>query len=360
MSEAKPVEEWRLERYQPGDETRVLELFQTVFGKPRSLEHWTWQFKRNPYGGPFVSMARRVRDGAVVGSYSVMPIQLNVVGRAVPACQSVDTAVHADFRGQRIFEKTASDCYEWCASAGLQAVVGFPNSSSYPGFMRSLAWKRIVFPTAHVRRLSMKAGLARVLGAAWLGALCDAFYRFAVSLDLEARRAVLRRIVGQHSPFNVSRQVPEGYEKLWNAWKSQEALSVWKDTKYFQWRYDENPDHEFTYLYLTRDGGIPALAVGVELDGALVLCELMVGGRDVPSGRLLACEICRYAMDRGLRAVTFLGHDAGLFEDVLEGFEHERSYTNVFGGRVLAAGPLAEDLPHADNWTITFGDGDFV
>jgi hypothetical protein len=65
-------------------------------------------------------------------------------------------------------------------------------------------------------------------------------------------------------------------------------------------------------------------------------------------------------MDRGLRAVTFLGHDAGLFEDVLEGFEHERSYTNVFGGRVLATGPLAEDLPHADNWTITFGDGDFV
>jgi len=40
----------------------------------------------------------------------------------VRACQSVDTAVHPDHRGQRIFEGTASDCYAWCASQGLEAV----------------------------------------------------------------------------------------------------------------------------------------------------------------------------------------------------------------------------------------------
>ena len=93
MPEARNVRPWRVERYREGDEQAVLDLFRTVFGHSRSLEHWRWQFKDNPYGGPFVSLARREDDGTVVGSYSVMPVMLNVMGTAVLGCQSVDTAV---------------------------------------------------------------------------------------------------------------------------------------------------------------------------------------------------------------------------------------------------------------------------
>jgi hypothetical protein len=359
VAEPSRADEWELARYQEGDEAGLLELFVTVFGKSRSLEHWTWQFKRNPYGGPFVSMARRKRDRAVVGGYSVMPVMLNFLGRAVPACQSVDTAVHPDFRGQRIFEKTATDCYAWCADAGLQAVVGFPNASSYPGFVRSLGWKRIVFPTAHALRLGLGNVLRKMGAIGWLGAPFDGVYRLGMRLRLAGRLATARRRAGAAS-FQVATSVPAGYEALWNRWKLQEVLSVWKDSKYFAWRYDENPDHAFSYFYLARDAGIPALAVGVEIDSALILCELIVGDRDVATGRLLVAEICRYALERGLSTVRFLGHDAGLFGDVLEDFERQRSYTNVFGGRMLAPGPVGEELPHADRWTVTFGDGDFV
>jgi hypothetical protein len=360
MPDARPVEAWRLERYQPGLETGVLALFTSVFGRARSVEHWRWQFLDNPYGGPFVSTARRERDGAVVGSYSVMPLQLNFAGRPISACQSVDTAVDPAFRGQRMFEKTATDCYEWCASAGLQAVVGFPNASSYPGFVRSLGWSRIVFPTQHVLRLSVAHGLKRVLKVGLLAAVVDGLWRAWMGARLALRHALLRRLVTRDARFTVADTVPEGYEALWNAWRAQEVLSVWKDSAYFRWRYDRNPDRRFTYPHLVDGTDIPALAVATEIDGALVLCELMVAGRDVAMGRLLVNRICAWAASRGLRAVTFLGHDAGLFADVLEGFEHATSYTNVFGGRAFAEGTLAAALPHADNWTVTFGDGDFV
>jgi GNAT superfamily N-acetyltransferase len=360
MAEPRQVEEWRLERYRDGDESAVLELFATVFGKARSLEHWRWQFKDNPYGGPFTSMARRVRDNAVVGSYSVMPLMLNVCGKPVLACQSVDTAVHPEFRGQRIFEKTAVDCYEWCAASGLAAVVGFPNANSYPGFVRGLEWKRIVFPTHHVLRLSMALGLRRVLGAPVLASLFDAPYRLVMGMRLAGRLALQRRLAGGGVRFVTADAVPANYEPFWNAWRAQEYLSVWKDSKYLAWRYDRNPDQRFRYLCLERDGAIAAIAVATEIDGALVLCELMIGGRDVTLGRLLVGEVCAHARSRGLRAVTFLGHDAGITRDALEGFEHSVSYTNVFGGRSFVPGALAETLPHAVNWTVTFGDGDFV
>jgi hypothetical protein len=360
MAESTRTDSWRLERYRQGDERGILELFAAVFGKTRSSEHWIWQFRDNPYGGPFVSVAKTAGADRIVASYSVMPIQLNYLGRAIPACQSVDTAVHPDFRGQKMFEKTASDCYAWCAESGLQAVVGFPNANSYPGFVRGLAWKRVVFPTQYILRLSVGLGLKRLLGADWLAGVLDAIYGSWVRARLAMRGGMLRRLAAGGTSFVVSPTVPEGYEKLWGAWRTQEILSIWKDAKYFQWRYDRNPDCRFAYLHLTRAGEIVALAVAAEMEGALVLCELMVAGRDVATGRLLANHIARYALGRGLRAVTFLGHDAGLFADVLQGFERTVSYTNVFGGRVFVAGALADDLPHADNWTVTFGDGDFV
>ena len=361
MAEATPSMPWRLERYRDGDEEAVLTLFRTVFGKARSLEHWRWQFKANPYGGPFVSMARREHDGLVVGSYSVMPVMLNVMGRSQLACQSVDTAVHPDHRGQRLFETTASDCYAWCASAGLQAVVGFPNSSSYPGFMRTLGWRRIVFPDQYLLRLGIGAALASRTRIPLLPSLADAAYRSRRRIGWSSRRALLRRLAGGELSFRTHDRVPAKYEKLWDACRSLEVLSTWKDTKYFTWRYDQNPDHRFSYFTLERASGeIAALAVGVDLSGALTLCELMIEGRNAPVGRWLVAEIALHALSRGMRTVSFLGADQGLFSEVFEGFARERSYANVYCGRAFDSAVLSELLPQPGNWTVTFGDGDFV
>lgn len=360
MPEPSAASAWRVERYRDGDELEVLGLFRTVFGKARSLEHWVWQFKSNPYGGPFASVARRASDGAVVGSYSVMPMMLNVMGRPVPACQSVDTAVHPDHRGQRMFEATASDCYAWCANEKLMAVIGFPNANSYPGFVRTLAWKRIVFPTQYVLRLSVNAALRKAAGLPMLPGIADAFYRGWRGARLDTRRAMLNRLGSRGLAFQMHDAVPNGYEALWNAWRSQEVLSVWKDAAYLSWRYDRNPDQRFTYFTLARGAEMVALAVGVVIDDALVLCELMVKDRDVVAGRRLATEIALEALARGRKAVSFLGADQGFFAEALQGFERQTSFGNVFCGRSFDSGQLAELLPYAGNWTVTFGDGDFV
>ncbi len=360
MPEAKPVRPWRIERYREGDERAVLDLFQTVFGKSRSLAHWVWQFKDNPYGGPFVSLARREDDGAVVGSYSVMPVMLNVMGRAVLACQSVDTAVHPDHRGQRVFEKTASDCYAWCQSQGVQAVVGFPNANSYPGFVRTLEWRRIAFPVQYTLRLGVEGPLRRVVRLPLVPELGGAIHRSVRRIGLVSRRAWLRRLLGGGIDFRSSATAPVGYDDLWNAWRSQEVLSIWKDTDYLRWRYDRNPDHRFTYFSLSRGAELLALAIGVELDATLVLCEWMVRGRDAVVGQRLAAEIGLHALARGMDAVSFLGWDAGAFDDAFAGFRRQKSYANVFCGRAFDQGVLAELLPLPHNWTVTFGDGDFV
>lgn len=356
----RPTEPWQLARYREGDEREILALFTDVFRRPRSLEHWQWQFKRNPYGGPFATLARRERDGAVVGIYSVTPMPLNVAGKPVPACQSVDTAVHPDFRGQRIFEKTASDCYAWCTSAGLQAIIGFPNPTSYPGLVRTLGWKRVLFPVQHKQRLSVRAGLEAALRNRWLASALDALHGLIVRPRLRLRHDAAARRAGPGIRYARHASVPPGYEALWNVWRAQEVLSVWKDTAYLRWRYDENPDHRFTYHTLERGEELLAMAITVALHGESIVCEFFVRGRDVAVGQLLACELVGHAEDAGHTAVSFLGHDAGFFDDAFRGYARRLAYANVLCALAFVEGPLAELLPHADNWTITYGDGDFV
>ena len=203
MTEMTPSRPWRIERYRAGDEQAILELFRTVFGKSRSDDHWRWQFKDNPYGGPFASLARRVDDGAVVGSYSVMPIMLNVMGRPVLACQSVDTAVHSDHRGQRVFEQTATDCYAWCESQGVKAVIGFPNAISYQGLVRTLNWRRVGFPVQYRMRMEIAPLVRRAARLPMLPALADVFFRPA----RRAREACWRRgTTGSHLGNRAARQ----------------------------------------------------------------------------------------------------------------------------------------------------------
>lgn len=359
MPEPSAPPGWRVERYRDGLEHEVLELFRMVFGKARSLEHWTWQFKSNPYGGPFVSVARRARDGRVVGIYSVMPVMMNVLGRPVPGCQSVDTAVHPEHRGQRIFEATASDCYDWCAASGLKAVIGYPNAISYPGLVRTLQWKRVVFPVQYTLRLRMLGPLRQVVPLPLVPEVVDVSFRAWRGVQLGGRRAFLARVGTGDLSFHRSDTVPTGYDALWNAWCTQEVLTVWKDSAYMSWRYDRNPDQRFAYYYMARGDEIVALAVGTVIDDALRLCELMAKARDVIVGRRLVTEIARVAAGEGRRAVTFLGADQGFFDEALVGFERWKSYTNVFCARAFDES-VAELLPLADNWTITFGDCDFV
>ena len=352
--------DWVIERYRSGDERDILELFHIVFGTERSMEHWLWQFKDNPYGGPFATLARRSSDRRLAGHHIVMPFPLNVKGQQVRACHSLDLAVHPDHRGQGVFAATGRDCFEWCSSAGIQFVVAFPNASSYPGFVRTLGWHRILFPNRYVLRLGIGRQVGRVLRLPLAASAADLAYRSMRGVQLSARHALLTKRAGSGVRFGISATVPDPYEALWDAWRSQEVLSVWKDSQYLRWRYDSNPDHDFRYLFLMRGPAMVAVAVMVELEGVAAICELLVGDRDVGLGQLLVSHVCLHAMERGMDKVRFVGFDAGFFDEILHGFDRQVAFENVFCGRAFQDRDLDALGAIAGNWTLTFGDGDFV
>ncbi len=350
--------EWDIVPYQPGDETEILAMFNEEFGQHRSMEHWRWKFGTTPYGGPFISLARHRGDRRVVGNHVLMPFPLNVLGRQVLAGHSLDLVVRRPFWGQGIFETAGQHCIDDFRARGGRAVVAFPNGASYPGFVRSLGWNRILFPSLWTLRLDMGAALRRAgLGAA--GALAGAPLNLVTSAKLAAARASLGRAT-RGLAYASSADRPADYDALWNACRSHEVVSLWKDATYLDWRYGRNPDHAFRYETLRDGDTLRAFAVSVERDGVLILCELLVPGRSVDVGRRLVYEVAARALSRGLRAIQFFGHDAGFYAEVFERFERRTAFENVFVGRSLAADDLDQRMANPTNWSVTYGDSDFV
>jgi len=351
--------DWVVEPYRPGDETAIIDLFRSEFGRERSLAHWRWKFLENPYGGPFISLAWHREKRFLVGNQVLMPFQLCVEGRPLLGGHSLDLVVHHDFRRQGVFEQTALQAFETLRQAGGAVLVAFPNASSYPGFVRTLHWRRILEPRLWKQRLGVRRKLGRMLRVPLAAQAADAAYRLASRQALE-RRARARRTDTPGVEVRHLDRLPESTDALWDRERRVVDLSLWKDRAYLAWRYEKNPDHRFVFHALFAGEVLEGLVVSTESAGIALLCELIVPSRSIALGRRLLAEVSLHHDRAGVDEIHFLGHDAGFDTEVFEGFESRPAPENVFVGRAIEDEELTTRMADPGRWTLSYGDGDFV
>jgi hypothetical protein len=155
-------------------------------------------------------------------------------------------------------------------------------------------------------------------------------------------------------------RLPAGTDDLWAREARVSRLSLWKDQEYLAWRYEQNPDHAFTYHVLERGGHLAGMAVSVLRDGVAMFCEFLLPERDPAAGIRLRDEASLHLAGLGADEIQFLGHDPGYFAEVFRGFSRREATDNVFVGRYLGEGPWREPFVDPATWTLTYGDGDFV
>lgn len=339
---------WSTSRYREGDEHELLALFNRVFGLSRTLEHWRWQFAQNPFAPPTIILARRRTDGLLAGSHVVMPIPLCYSGSMVLGAHTLDLVVHEEFRRQGIFQITARECFEWCLERGMRVVIAFPNPQSYPGFVRSLGWSRILVPQRWSRRVGLRGLFGETRAAKTLTWGPDLLWR-------GLGRA------GSSSRVEWTSAVPDDQDELWHACASDHVVSLWKDARYLAWRYDANPDHAFEYAVLREGNRLRGVAVLFRELRRMTICELLWPRSEGEApGQAIVRAVCGRAIDVGDDLVTFLGHDQARFGAVMSGFHVRPAPESVLTGRGLEEGETDRVVRDGANWTMTFGDADYV
>lgn len=212
--------------WQPGDETAIQELFQTVFGRTLAPDFWNWRFKQHPAGGPLIMLAW-VGD-RLASHYAAAQCPLFIDGRAMRGALSMTSMTHPEFRSMGLFEKTGLALYSQLSEQGYAATWGFPNTNINVHRQKKLGW----LPVSDVSRLSLSLPRDGILGFSQdLGGVIE-------TDKIDAR-------FGRHTARMLR----------------QDTVQLGRDTETLAWRVDQNPVNQYIRLVLPDGDEIAGYAI---------------------------------------------------------------------------------------------------
>lgn len=358
----------RIREYTDGDEVGILELFHTVFGHKSCKEQWKWKYIENIQGKGWISLAER--NNEIVAHYGMMHNNLNMVGQTIVAGQSSDTMVRKDQQGKGLFIKLALKDYEIAQQSGVSAVFGFPNRNSYPGFIRRLGWHRIATLKCYYYHLGYRKLVGRLLDK--ILKRFNILYhlaRYYINL-LKMRKDVngiiqsFQKIIKNHGKTKIQAtlSLPSNIDDIIMDNLRYEILSVWKDSSYLKWRYEDHPYYRYVFHTLYHDGIPEAVVVCREDDEIVYICDLIIKDKDAWRAQIMVRHLILYYMRSRTQKIEFYGHDNGFFDLIFaaSGFIIDPVSPLVLCGLVFNDESLQNHYYYPDSWTITYGDTDIA
>ncbi len=340
--------------YMPGDETRLLRLFEKVWGTAKTLDHWKWQFREHVQGRAWISIAEI--GGKIVGQNCVMQNHLNHLGEEYIAGQSCDSMVDQDYRRRKVRAQITECTFEKAEEMGVHAVFGFPNRISELSLARYHNWNRI----AELKFYSFRLGFGK-LRKIW-GTKVDNIFKGLLLMPSIIGGGASKYTSKLKIEIMNSSYLPDNLDTMLRESMTYEILSVWKDLNYLRWRYEKNPTHKYQFHILSSKGEPQALIICRLSGESLLICDVIHRTKDIGETVILLRHVMGCYRKSEVRQIIFYGHDNGFFDSVFKGsgFRVQPRSGMVFGGLVLKSSRLERIflLPH--NWTIAYGDSDWI
>lgn len=112
----------------------IVELFNVVFDRKRTVEEFDRQFLNNPEGYSYHTYAEV--DGRIIASNTMVPSVYLVDGKPLKFVNSVDTMIEEHHRGLENFYDMVKASFGDAENRGYDVVYGFPNDNSYELFTK--------------------------------------------------------------------------------------------------------------------------------------------------------------------------------------------------------------------------------
>jgi len=342
--------------YAPGDEEQILTLFHRNFPKiPRQKADWQWEYEQNPFGAPIIALAKE--GPKVVAQEAFYCVPMKAGEQRVAGAQSIDTMTDAAYRGQGIFKRLALMTLEVGKERQLSLFYGFPNKSSYNGYVNRFGWTDV----GHIPRWVKVLDLSSALRARLKSPL---FCRLLGTLALPILRLYFRGSQQRDANFHLERVIRFGEETdvLWQGLRSRFAFAVERSSQYLNWRYIDHPSAGYQGFFLKQEKRICGFAVVrlAELDYRLgSIGELFVEQWDPKKAsiflRLLLDQL--RAQKAAIVATWTLPHSPLISALRNNGFRLRSTHQPLIAISPDGSIP-SERLTRLNDWYITSGDYD--
>lgn len=115
---------------------RLAEFLTGVFDRPELFtpDYLRWMYRENP-AGPVIGTNAWDRD-ALAGHYAIIPIRSETAAGVHRSALSLNTAVGAPYRLQKLFQRLGEATYASAREQGIVEVIGVANARSTTGMVR--------------------------------------------------------------------------------------------------------------------------------------------------------------------------------------------------------------------------------
>jgi len=231
--------------YKERDEKVIVEKFNQVYQKNRSLDHWRWRYLANPQGGPYISTAW---DGQqLISHYSAYPLALNVDAEIKQTYHVGDTFTMPAWRG-----------------------VGFGKSSLLSRTVRH--FHKIFCETKVDFFYGFNLVKIQKLGQRFLSYVPIApVYEYSLSAEHCSTAKLFRVLKGYR--ITIVEESDAWADELYEQAKKDYVMFIIRDKSYLQWRYDQHSDFSYQYMLLKNWGKVVGWCVTRKTEQALMLID---------------------------------------------------------------------------------------
>ncbi len=223
-----PKKTFTIRKYKPGDEKKLINVFNEVFIENSGSHHqimdkkiWDWKFANSPFGFKILVAINNKKE--IVGQLAIQKNRFKYRNRYSNFYSIVDLCLKKEYRNHNFVQR----CYERFLSKMNNVIIGFPSAvwaHSYP----------TIDPKIKVYHVPI----------------------FGKKFDKKSQKQY-QDISGEISVERIRRisQAKNDLDKLWQKKKAEITIGCVRNARYLNWRFLKNPAP--LNLYLIKQGNNP-------------------------------------------------------------------------------------------------------
>jgi len=298
--------EVQIRQYREGDESKLNELYQSVFGVERPLECWYWKYMDNPITDRILISLAETPDGRIVGMYPLLIMEYRVKEEYVLAVQLVEIGIDPDYRGRWIVKELKYFLQPPTISSGVRFGFGFPTREHAKVGVRYMGYNllgELPIMGLKLNRFSRRGGSSTLrLAGRFLNRIhASRCYRRLFRKEWNDPQRLASLDIVEIESFD------EEFDDLWEVISRDYRVIAHRSSRYLNWRYVSNTMSDFTLLAARKDGEIRGYMVFTtkveEGENNGIIFDYIYGKNTPDEGKLLLADGLRRLMREGVKSI---------------------------------------------------------
>ncbi|KAB3534168.1 GNAT family N-acetyltransferase [Alkaliphilus pronyensis] len=235
-----------IREYKPGDEAKILKLFNDIFKMDRSMEHWLWKFRDNPFNTSTIALAEEADE--IIGQCTLLPSAMKIGEDNITGGQSIDAMIHKDYRRQGYYEKLSLYSYELGEKKSIKFRYSFPSPSTLEGILKKLGGTLVCKIPVYVKVINANGFVAIFIKNKTLAKL------FSQPINTLLRIIKKSKLKTDYKyKINEVNDFDKGFNELWLSFKDRFKNLTVRDSQYLNWRICSHPDINYRVFKATDE-----------------------------------------------------------------------------------------------------------